>query len=263
MIEQLIIVRGGGDIASGTIHRLHRCGFKVVVLEVPCPTAIRRPVSFAEAVHEGRQTVEGVTAVRAAAPVDCPAILASGRVPVLVDPQAQAVAQLQPLAVIDAILAKRNTTTHRAMAPITIGLGPGFTAGQEVDAVIETMRGHDLGRVICQGSARPDTGIPETVAGHGRERVIYATGDGIITIRHAIGSRVTRGELLAMLGPNPVLAPIDGLIRGLIHPRCPVRRGQKIGDIDPRPPGKTDHRTISDKARCIGGGVLEALFTFL
>ena len=254
-----IVVRGGGDIATGTICRLHRCGFKVVVLEVEHPRAIRRAVSLAEAVYDGRQTVEGVTAERIERAEQCGDIWQRGHVPLLVDPRAESLGQLRPYAVVDAILAKRNLGTHKGMAGITIALGPGFVAGKDVDAVIETARGHDLGRVLTTGSAMANTGIPGAVHGYTTERVLYAPQSGVLTVIRDIGSRVETGELLATINTTPILAPFPGIVRGIIRNQSLVHQGLKIADIDPRASETHNCFTISDKARCISGGVLEAL----
>lgn len=261
--ERLIVVRGGGDLASGVIHRLHRCGFPVLVLETAAPKAIRRTVSFAEAVYEGQQTVEGVTAELAAEPSASDEIRRRGHIPVLVDPKAESLASLTPLAVIDAILAKKNCGMRITMAPVTIALGPGFNAGVDVHAVIETARGHDLGRIIFRGSALANTGIPGAVGGYTTERVLYARQAGTLTVMRDIGSRVEKGELLATIDHSPVHAPLAGLVRGMLRPGSGVRQGLKIADIDPRSAEEVNCCTISDKARCISGGVLEALLVLL
>lgn len=255
----LIVVRGGGDIASGTIHRLHRAGFRLVVLETDAPTAIRRTVSLSEAVYTNTHTVEGVTAERAETLAELPEIWGRSHIPVLVDPAAKSLVELKPSALIDGILAKKNCSTTLSMAPITIGLGPGFTAGIDVGAVIETARGHDLGRVIITGTAQANTGIPGAVAGYTTERVLYARHSGILTIRRDIGSLVQQNEVIATIGDQPVRATIAGLVRGIIRDRSTVHRGMKIADIDPRTEQTAICHTISDKARCISGGVLEAL----
>lgn len=256
---KLIFVRGGGDIATGTICRLHRCGFRVAVLETEAPKAIRRAVSLAEAVYNGCQTVEGVTAERIETVMQCEEVWRRRHVPVLIDPQADTLAHLRPLAVIDAILAKRNCGTHMSMAKITIALGPGFTAGEDVHAVIETARGHDLGRVLLTGCALPNTGIPGTVEGFSKERVLYAPCGGTMFVIRDIGSTVEQGELLARIDNSPIRAPFRGVVRGMLRDRSQVHQGLKIADLDPRHTELKNCSTISDKARCISGGVLEAL----
>lgn len=261
--NNLIIVRGGGDLATGTIHKLYQCGFPVLILETDAPSAIRRNVAFCEAVYTGSQTVEGVACTRAENTEKAVSLLHAHALPLLVDPKGACIAQLRPLAVVDAILAKRNLGTHRAMAPITIALGPGFLAGEDVDAVIETQRGHHLGRVILEGSAAANTGVPGVIAGYGKERVIHSPADGILRNVHALTDTVKKGEVIAVVeatqGNTPVYATLDGLLRGLICDGYPVTKGFKIADIDPRIEEYENCFTISDKARCIAGGVLEAL----
>ena len=257
--SHLIIVRGGGDLATGTICKLRRCGFPVLVLEIAAPSAIRRTVSFCEAVYTGAQTVEGLTCVRADSLAQAQALLEQGALPLLIDPEGAAIGALRPMAVVDAILAKRNLGTRRDMAPITVGLGPGFTAGQDVDAVVETMRGHDLGRVLYEGQARPNTGVPGIIAGYGAERVIHSPAAGTLRAVRRIGDRVEKGEPLAFVGETPVPASLTGLLRGLIRDGYPVSRGLKIADIDPRVSEYENCFKVSDKARCISGGVVEAV----
>lgn len=256
----LIIVRGGGDIATGTICRLHSCGFRVLVLEVADPTAIRRTVSISEAVRLGAHTVEDVRAERIDRVDQCDTAWQKHVVPVLVDPAADCLSRLaQPIdCVVDAILAKRNLGTTRNMAPITIALGPGFIAGRDVHAVIETNRGHDLGRIHYQGSTTADTGIPGEILGFTRERVLYAAQSGTFRLHKDIGSVVQRSELLAEIDNHTVTAPFAGLVRGMMRDGAVVHKGLKIADLDPRLDELKNCWTISDKARSIGGSVLEA-----
>ena len=255
----IVVIRGGGDIATGTICRLHHCGFKLLVMETGNPTAIRRTVAMSEAVYEGSQTVEDVTAERVATIDECAGIWAKGRIPLLVDPAAESLSQLQPVALVDAILAKKNCGTTKNMAPITIGLGPGFCAGKDVHAVIETARGHRLGRTIYSGCPLPNSGIPGMIGGYTTERVLYAPDDGTIEVLQDIGSQVNKGEPVASIGTTKLFASITGLVRGMIRNHTKVTKGLKIGDIDPRINEIDNCYTISDKARCISGGVLEAL----
>lgn len=261
-----VLVRGAGDLATGVIVRLHRCGFKAVVTECANPSAIRRKAALCEAVWQGTAQVEGVTARRIADAAQAEAVAQAGEIPLLVDEGAGCAAVLQPAAVVDAILAKRNLGTSRDMAPITVGLGPGFTAGKDVDAVIETMRGHHLGRVIRQGMAIPNTGVPGVIAGYAVERVIHAPDSGAMEFvtdegGHTIdiGALVKAGQIIARVGGTPVPATIGGVLRGLIREGYPVTKGLKIADIDPRPEQAAFCDTVSDKARAIGGGVVEAL----
>lgn len=263
MKKELIVVRGGGDLATGTIYKLRKCGYRVLVLESEKPSAIRRNVAFSEAVYEGRWTVEDVTAVLANDIEEAEKIMDTGNVTVLVDPRCDCLNTLKPVALVDAIIAKKNLGTNRSMATITIGLGPGFTAGEDVDAVIETMRGHKLGRVILEGSAIPNTGIPGAVAGVTKERVIHAPAAGVLKNVCHITDVIEKGQIIAWIetseGNVEVPATISGLLRGLIRDGYQVTKGFKIADIDPRVEEYENCFTISDKARCIAGGVLEAI----
>lgn len=263
-MNDLIIVRGGGDLATGTIYKLYQCGFRVLILETATPSAIRRNVAFSEAVYLGSHQVEDVTCHRADSLGHAKQLLEEGKLVVLVDPKAEALEVLKPLALVDAILAKKNLGTHKSMAPITVALGPGFTAGQDVDAVIETNRGHNLGRVLLEGTAAANTGIPGIIGGYGRERVLYSPAAGILRNICHITDMVTRGQHIAVVetpnGDVPVVATLDGLLRGLIRDGYLVTAGFKIADIDPRAEELQNCFTISDKARCIAGGVVEAIF---
>ncbi len=261
-----IVVRGAGDLATGVIVRLVNCGFRVLVTECEQPSAIRRQVALSEAVYDGSATVEGVICRRIDKVAEAEVVWAEGAVPLLVDAGADCIETIRPVVVVDAILAKRNLGTHRGMAPITVALGPGFTAGADVDAVIETMRGHDLGRILYTGAAQPNTGVPGLIAGHDLDRVIHAPASG--RLRPAfdatgqeigIGSLVRQGDLLAYIGDTPVIATLDGVVRGLIRADFAVTKGLKIADIDPRIEQKKNCNTISDKARNIAGGVVEAI----
>lgn len=261
--DALILVRGGGDLATGTIHRLWSAGLRVLVLETEHPAAIRRQVSLCEAVYEGEAIVEGLRAVRIEALAQAEEVWNQNAVPVLVDPKGESIAQARPDVLVDAILAKKNLGTTKDMAPLTIGLGPGFCAGEDVDVVIETKRGHNLGRIIRQGSAYPNTGIPGIIGGYGAERVIHAPAAGRMKNRSKIGDIVEAGQVLAVIegedGSTEVSATIDGLLRGLIRDDYPVTKGFKIADIDPRKEELANCFTISDKARCIAGSVLEVI----
>ena len=264
MKSSWIIVRGGGDLATGTIHRLWSCGFKVLVLETKMPAAIRRQVSVCEAVYDGEAIVEGMKATRIFSWEQAEKIIESGAVPVLVDPEGASIDMLHPRVVIDAILAKRNLGTHREMAPLTIGLGPGFCAGKDVDVVIETKRGHDLGRVIYSGMAAPNTGIPGMVGGYAKERVLHAPVEGAFKGYAGIGDIVEAGAPVAAVIGNdgtatPLTAGFSGIVRGLLRDGYPVTKGFKVADIDPRKEELANCFTISDKARCIAGSVLEVV----
>ncbi len=268
MPKNLIVVRGGGDIATGTIHKLHSCGFPVLVLETAHPSAIRRNVAFSEAVYEGRSVVEGAECLLARDPEQALTLLSQGKVALLVDETASCLSSLRPIALVDGILAKKNLGTHPGMAPLTIALGPGFTAPQDAHVVIETMRGHNLGRLIRSGSALPNTGVPGLIAGEGAARVIHAPAPGLFRNVKQITDTVRRGEIIALIEPPqgepiPVPATLDGLLRGLLRDGYPVTAGFKVADIDPRPEEYDNCFTISDKARCIAGGVLEAVIQSL
>ena len=298
----LIICRGAGDLATGIIHRLHRAGHRVIALETDYPAAIRRQVSFCEAVYDGSAAVEGVTARLVPALADAEsdtetysgindtpaahivsekwdssaieAVLEAGEVPLLIDQKGESIALLKPDVVVDAIIAKKNLGTTIDMAPLVIGVGPGFTAGQDVHLVIESMRGHNLARIITDGMAQPNTGVPGNIAGFTSERVIHAPAAGYIYDVRKIGDIVQKGDEIARIYPDkgsydnklseyvPVNATITGIIRGLIHEGYYFKEGFKIADIDPREGELSNCFTISDKARSIAGSVLEAVSAF-
>lgn len=258
-MKEMVIVRGGGDIASGVIQKVYRCGFKVLVLEIENPTCIRREVSFSEALFEDEIEVEGIKSVRVRNLEEIEDAWKNNKVPVIIDPKGSYINLLKPKAVVDGILAKKNLGTYINMAPITIALGPGFEAGKDVDVVIETNRGHNLGRLIFNGEAQADTGAPGNIGGYTKERVIYSPCDGVINNVREIGDIVKKEEPLAYVGDYIVRATIDGVLRGIIRNNSKVYKGLKIADIDPRLEERKNCFTISDKARTIGGGVLEAL----
>lgn len=273
--KDLIVVRGAGDLATGTIHSLKKAGFRLLVLEAEHPAAIRRQVALSEAVYAGSARVEDVEAVRMDVDLaekknrkelleqEMERIWKKDGVPVLVDPAGLSIAALRPAVVVDAILAKKNLGTTKEMAPLVIALGPGFTAGEDVDVVIETKRGHNLGRVIRSGSAVPNTGIPGIIGGYGKERVMHAQAEGILRNVASIGDIVEARAVIAEIetenGTVPVEASLSGLLRGLIRDGYPVTKGFKIADIDPRQEELQNCFTISDKARCIAGSVLEVI----
>lgn len=258
--SQLVVIRGAGDIATGVALRLFRAGFRIVMLDTTQPTAIRRTVSFAQAIFDGQMQVEGIWARRVANAGEAKAILSRGEIAILVDPHAEHLGQLQPGYLVDAILAKRNMGTKKEMAPITIALGPGFTAGEDCDAVIETNRGHNLGRVILQGCAEQNTGIPGNIAGYSVERVIRAPVAGVFEALVNIGELVQKDAPVARIGEHTILAPLAGMVRGLLQNGLTVPPGFKVGDIDPRG-AQANFMTASDKALAIGGGVLEAMLS--
>jgi xanthine dehydrogenase accessory factor len=265
MSKDLVAVRGGGDLATGVAWRLRRSGFRVVILEIPKPTVIRRTVAFASALNDGSITVEGIEAVYAADIFQVYKILESGRIPVLADPECTSLKTLKPAVLVDAILAKKNLGTSQVMAPAVIALGPGFEAGPDGDchAVVETARGHELGRVILDGYAAANTGTPGMIAGKSVERVLRAPADGIFEATVSIGDLVKEGQTVARISGrdsrnSEIKVPFDGKLRGLLTTGIEVSKGFKVGDVDPRG-AEVDEKLISDKARAVAGGVLEAI----
>ena len=253
----LVIIRGGGDIATGIARRLYRSGMAVVICETPAPTSIRRTVCFSEAVRQGTAEVEGVAA-RLTDLGGVPGLLGQGVIPVLADPAGDCIGPLSPDVVVDAILAKRNLGTHMGLAPIVVAAGPGFTAGVDCHAVVETMRGHYLGRAIYDGSAQPNTNIPGLIGGYAGERVLRAPADGIFRGVRRIGDHVSCGDVAGYVGDVPMACTIGGTLRGLLADGIAVTRGFKCGDVDPRC-SPAHCLCASDKALAIGGGVLEAI----
>ncbi|MFH1490225.1 MAG: selenium-dependent molybdenum cofactor biosynthesis protein YqeB [Pseudomonadota bacterium] len=260
--EVKIIVKSGGDIASGVAWRLHQCGMRVLITEIPRPLAVRRTVSFCEAVYTKEAVVEGVRACLIDDGSKAQEVWGRGDIPVLVDPDCRVRDRVKPLAVVDAILAKENSGTSKDDAPLVIALGPGFTAGVDAHYVVETNRGHHLGRLLPEGGAEPNTGKPGAVMGITLDRVLRAPDDGEWRNTLNIGDFVKKGDQIGAVNGIPVKAAVDGVIRGMIHPGIPVRKGLKIGDIDPR--GIREHCfSISEKALAISGGVLEGILRFL
>jgi xanthine dehydrogenase accessory factor len=254
----LVIIRGAGDIASGIALRLFRANIKIIMTETEMPTAIRRTVSFSEAVYHGSAEVEGVSAELAGGPEQAQSLTKAGKIGILIDPAGTCIPALKPDAVVDAILAKRNLGTKITDASVVIGVGPGFTAGQDCHAAVETMRGHYLGRAIYRGSPLPNTNIPGLIGGFAGERVLRAPVDGIFAPLLTIGDIVNAGDIVGTVDGVPMPATIDGILRGILPKGIPVFRGMKSGDIDPR--CEKDHCfSASDKALSVGGGVLEAL----
>ena len=253
-----VLIRGAGDLASGIALRLFHAKMEVIMTDLPRPTAIRRTVCFSQAILFGTMTVEDVTAVYAETPEAAVSILKEKKIPVLADPEAACIAALRPDAVVDAILAKRNLGTKITDAPCVIGVGPGFTAGVDCHACVETMRGHTLGRVITEGSPIPNTNIPGLIGGFAGERVLRAPADGIFRQRLEIGDMVEQNEIAGYVGTEPMRCQISGVLRGLLADGTPVHRGMKAGDVDPR--GEISYcKLVSDKALAIGGGGLEAI----
>ena len=261
----LVVVKGGGDLASGAAYRLKRSGFALIMTELPAPLLVRRTVCYGEAVYNGEVTVEGLVARRVNTCAEAQALASSEIIPVLVNPQASIVAKLEPHVVVDAIMAKSNTGTTIHDAPLVVALGPGFTAGQDCHAVIETNRGHWLGRVIypgcgpaVNGQAEPDTRTPGVIENRAADRVLRALAAGHLTPHARIGDRIAAGQLIATVDGQEIRAAFSGVLRGLVHSDVQVTRGMKIGDLDPR--GETSHCfTISDKSLAVGGGVQEAI----
>ena len=257
----LVVIRGAGDLATGVALRLWRAHIRVVMTEIPAPTAIRRTVCFSQAIVHGEATVEDMTARQAENPKQALALLKEGVIPVLADPEGKCIPVLRPDAVVDAILAKRNLGTALTDAPIVLALGPGFTAGVDCHGVVETKRGHYLGRLILAGSAIPNTGVPGDIGGYSAQRIIRATADGIFEPEVEIGQRVETGALVARVDGTPVYAAMPGMVRGMLPAGLRVTQGMKAGDIDSR--CEYEHCfTVSDKARAVGGGVLEGLLYF-
>ncbi len=253
-----VLIRGAGDIASGIALRLHHSGAKVIMTEIEHPTTIRRTVAFSEAVVNGKQTVEDVTAIRADNIKDIESLCEQGHIPVMVDPECRILNEIAPDVLVDSILAKRNLGTLITDAPIVIGIGPGFTAGKDCHAVIETMRGHTLGRVYYEGCALPNTNIPGLIGGYAGERVLRSPADGEFFGDKKIGDLVNAGDTVGTVNGVPMKATISGVLRGLLSDGVTVTRGMKSGDVDPR--GKAEYcHTVSDKALAIAGGVLEAI----
>ena len=264
--DELVIVRGAGDLATGIVYSLYKAHFKVIVLETQYPSSIRRRVALSEAVYDGESKVEDIESVLVKSYEEALNIIANQnytKIPILIDPNCDILKNIKPTFLIDAIIAKKNLGTNKSMAKYTIALGPGFTAGKDCDIVIETMRGHNLGRMYLEGEAIPNTGIPGNIGGKEAERVIHASSDGIIENVKNIGDFVKEKEVIAYINNNnekiEVLATFDGLLRGIIRDGFKVHKGLKIADIDPRKSEYDNCFTISDKARNLGGSVLTAM----
>jgi xanthine dehydrogenase accessory factor len=258
----LVLIRGGGDLGSGVAWRLYRSGFPVIITELAQPLVVRRSVSFASAVYDGSCAVEGVTAWKAQDVLEARELIDAGIIPIIVDPDYRVARELSPQVVIDATMAKRNLGTTIRDAPFVIALGPGFTPKVDCHCVIETLRGHNLGRLLWDSPAAPNTGIPGEIGGKTGDRVLKAGQDGIIQAVKRIGDTVRKGEVIASIDGKNVVSPFDGILRGLVHDGLAVRAGTKIGDVDPR--AEREHCfTISDKALAVGGGALEAILSWL
>ena len=258
MKNNLIIVRGGGDVATGSIQKLHRVGFKVLVLDIEKPTCIRKKVAVSQAIFDGKIQIEDILAEKASEFCQIEEIFDRGNIPVFVDPNVRVLEKLKPLALVDGIIAKKNLGTSKKMAPITVGLGPGFIAGVDCDVVVETNRGHDLGRVIFEGPASANTGNPGNIEGYTTERILRSPADGYLEIIKDIGDVVKKDEVVGKVNGHYLKSNLDGMIRGMINEGVYVNKDMKVGDVDPRVIPRNAN-TISDKARLIGGGVLEAV----
>ncbi len=257
-----ILIKGAGDLGTGVAWRLYQSGFPVIITELAQPLVVRRAVAFASAAFDGASTVQGVTARRAGSFEEAERWLQAGTIPLLVDPETRARDHFRPSVLIDAVIAKRNTGTRLTDATLVVALGPGFTPGMDCHAVIETNRGHNLGRVLWDRPAEPNTGVPGEIGGRGAERVLRAPCDGVLKGIMQIGDRAKTGDVIALVGEGKVLAPFDGILRGLVHDGLTVKSGMKVGDVDPRAAREACF-TISDKALAIGGGALEAILSWM
>ncbi|MDR0496903.1 MAG: EF2563 family selenium-dependent molybdenum hydroxylase system protein [Treponema sp.] len=253
-----VVIRGAGDLASGVALRLHHAGFEIAMTEIAAPLSVRRTVSFSQAVYEGRMQVEDLLAVLVKDEAGMRGAFEKKQIAVFVDPSASVVKSFKPDVLVDAVMAKKNTGTAITDAPVVISIGPGFTASIDCHAVIETQRGHTLGRVITTGSAIPDTGVPGELGGYTVERLLRSPADGVFEAVASIGDLVKKGEIVAYANGIPINAEIDGILRGLLPSGVVVKRGMKAGDVDPRCE-KSHCFIVSDKALAVGGGVLEAI----
>jgi len=261
MFDEIVVIRSGGDIGTAVAHKLFRSGFKVLILETKMPFAIRRKVAFCDAIYEGEAIVEGIKCKKIDKLSEIEDVLGSAVIPIIVDELGYVINEINAEIVVDAILAKKNINTRIDMAPLTIGLGPGFEAGVDVNVVIETNRGHNLGRLIYKGETEKNTGIPGNIDGHGIERVLRAPCDGLVKVIKGIGELVKEGDTIFEVGGVEVKTGLSGVVRGCIRDGIIAEKGLKIGDVDPRR-NINNCFTISDKARCIAGGVLEAILNY-
>lgn len=259
-MDKKIWIRGAGDLATGIALRLYRSGFDIIMSDTAVPTTVRRTVAFSPAVYTGETSVEGITGKLCENISMIDTVIESGCIPVIVDPSGEIMKEYKPDVIVDAIIAKTNIGTKITDADIVIGVGPGFNAGVDCHAVVETKRGHNLGRVLWSGSAYPNTGVPGNIGGYTVERIIRATADGVFRAKVSIGDYVKAGDLLAYCDETPVYANIDGIVRGLLQDGVKVKTGMKSGDVDPRAE-KEYCFSVSDKASAIGGGVLEAILS--
>lgn len=254
----IVLIKGAGDLATGIAYRLKKSGFDIVMTEINNPTTVRRTVAFSQAVFDNEIEIEGIKGIKVNNIDEIYIEISKGNIPIIIDEKANIIKELNPNVVVDAIIAKKNLGTSINDAPIVIGVGPGFEAKKDCHLVVETKRGHYLGKVIEEGSAIPNTGIPGDIGGYTKERIIRASNDGKIKPVVAIGDYVKKGDIVAYIDGIEVLAEIDGIVRGMLQEGIDVFKGMKSGDIDPRCE-KNHCFTISDKARSIGGGVLEGI----
>lgn len=260
MPQPFVLIRGGGDLGSGVAIRLRRAGFQVLITELPQPLSVRRLVCFSEAIYTGTSTIEGISARLCREIVEKESIFANGEIAVMIDPEAHYARMSQPFVWVDARMIKRTSDTSITDAPLVIGLGPGFEAGVHCHAVVETNRGHRMGRVFWEGSTEPNTGMPESVREYGVERVLRSPADGTLHLNTHICDSVHQGELICEVAGHPIVAPFDGVLRGILHEGQLVTMGLKIGDLDPRNDTSLCE-LVSDKALAVGGGVLEAIMS--
>jgi xanthine dehydrogenase accessory factor len=257
-LDICVLIRGGGEMASGIAHRLHQCHMRVLITEIAAPTAVRRTVAFAEAIYRGCHAVDGVNSRRVSTVDEAQKLWDGGIIPIFVDPGATVRREVRPAVIVDAIMAKKVGNTAMSDAPLVVGVGPGFVVGENAHAVVESNRGYNLGRVIWHGAAEPNTGVPAPVAGYTESRVLRAPRNGLFKAIRDIGDIVQKGEIVAEVDSMPLAAGLSGVIRGMLHDAVHVEAGSKVGDIDPRREREYCY-TISDKARAIGGGVVEAI----
>ena len=254
-----IVIRGGGDLATGVAEVLYQSGFKILILDIEKPSSIRRSVCFSEAIYDGVTKVENIICKKVENENEIEKCWNEKIIPIMVDEKGEIIKKIKPDVVVDSIIAKKNLGTTRDMAPITIALGDGFEAGKDVDIVIETMRGHNLGRIITSGRAMKNTGIPGEIKGVSKDRVIYSLANGIFSSVKKIGDTVQKDEIIGYVGNVEIRGKISGVLRGIIREGYEVTENMKIGDIDPRIEEKNNCFTISDKARSLGGAVLKSI----
>lgn len=257
--KNLVIIRGGGDLGTGVAYKLFNSNFNIVILEIANPITVRRKVAFSEAVYERKVTIEGVEAILVHEVHEIYNNIKHKKISVMIDEEAKIVNKLKPIALVDAIVAKKNFGTNRSLAPITIALGPGFVAGVDVDVVIETHRGENLGKIIYKGTTSANTGQPASVMGFKRERVLWAPVSGNIAVIKNIGQIVEKEEAVAEINGVEIKSKIAGFLRGMVRSGIYLREGLKVGDIDPRVDRLDLCYKLSDKACKLGESVLDAI----